>query len=222
MPDIVAPQQRLWAGVGRMIGRVLRASMWTALPSHQGRPRRPPLPRLTPLPEYPAPPATRLPFPGDLSVLTARFPILHTDDEASLLHLFTLVLARAGLSVVSTAHAAEALRLCQQVPFSLVITDISKPGMSGTDLLARLRADPGTAHLPLIFLTANARFSDDMLWRMGANGCYLKPMSPDDFVAAVRDALITWGNWSVLPPQYNPMWCRELAAQLQQNRVARV
>jgi CheY-like chemotaxis protein len=95
------------------------------------------------------PPAART----AVSALTAARPILHTDDEISNLILVKMMLERLGYTVMSAVSAWDALSICQTQPISLVISDISKPKMTGFDLLEQLRASPATQALTFAFLT---------------------------------------------------------------------
>src|SRR5262245_21080721 len=94
---------------------------------------------------------TSVPTPA--TALTAARPILHTDDEVSNLILVKLMLERLGYTVISAASSWDALTICQTQPLSLVISDISKPKMSGFDLLEQLRSDSATKSLTFAFLT---------------------------------------------------------------------
>lgn len=72
--------------------------------------------------------------------------ILVVDDEPALLNMFQQYLSRVGYEVVACAGADHALRVFRKKPgaFSLVLADITMPGISGEDLAREvLEADPG-------------------------------------------------------------------------------
>lgn len=144
--------------------------------------------------------------------LTARFPILHTDDEVPLLDLFNLLLVREGLTVLRTTSGHEALEICQHVPVSLVITDISKPDLPGMQLLQRLQADPNTAHIPVMFLTAHRMLDIRLLYAMGAVAYYTKPLSAADFIRVVYETLETYGSWHT-PPHLDQVTSQRVIAR---------
>ena len=78
--------------------------------------------------------------------------ILLVDDEESLRRVTQLELEDLGFSVSTVADGQEALKVLATTPFQVVITDLKMPGMSGMDLLRRVRNDyPETA---VIMITA--------------------------------------------------------------------
>jgi CheY-like chemotaxis protein len=141
---------------------------------------------------------------GDLPALTAAHPVLISDDDFDLLTLFKLVLERAGLTVIATPLARSALYVCRTAPISLVATNILKPEMSGFELLVRLRADPATESIPVLFVSAcrEDRLNDRAL-RLGAQGYLAKPVAIPEYLEAVQSLLLEHGHWQV-PPTFDP------------------
>lgn len=83
--------------------------------------------------------------------------ILAVDDDPEILEILGAFLAHAGYEDVVTAHsAAEALSLVEQArePFECFLLDIQMPGMTGTDLMKRLRSLPQYSDVPVLKLTA--------------------------------------------------------------------
>ena len=87
--------------------------------------------------------------------------ILIVDDEEALREALRTYLALEGYDTAVAASAEEAMRM-DLASFDLVLLDIMMDGMSGTEMAARMKADPATAAVPVIFLTA--RDSDDDMW----------------------------------------------------------
>ena len=83
--------------------------------------------------------------------------VLVVDDEPALLDLLTEVVTEAGHQVRRAGNGREAFALAQQDPPDLVISDVMMPLMSGTELLAALRADPVLADTPVVLISAGAR-----------------------------------------------------------------
>ncbi|AVS75543.1 Response regulator receiver domain-containing protein [Paracidovorax cattleyae] len=82
-------------------------------------------------------PSTPEPFPGtDHSMTPLR--ILYVEDNAELRETIGMLLEGDDREVVSCATAEEALKLDGPQPFDIVVTDVSLPGMSGTDLCRKL------------------------------------------------------------------------------------
>ncbi|MEZ5627421.1 MAG: response regulator [Rhodocyclaceae bacterium] len=83
--------------------------------------------------------------------------ILVVDDQLSLRTVLTLVLgALPGVSVHAESTGVGALAAIAAQPPDLLLLDAVMPGLDGPQTLAALRAQPATAELPVIFLTASA------------------------------------------------------------------
>jgi CheY-like chemotaxis protein len=81
--------------------------------------------------------------------------VLIVDDEPDVIFLLRVNFEAAGFLVVEASHGAEALAHLKQSPADLVVTDLMMPIMDGRQLITRLRADPATAHIPIMVLSAN-------------------------------------------------------------------
>jgi EAL domain-containing protein (putative c-di-GMP-specific phosphodiesterase class I) len=105
---------------------------------------------------------------------------LVVDDEESVRRLLRDCLELDGYEVREAADALQAIdRISEGVPDCLVL-DVMMPGMSGLELLERLREDPRTATMPVLMLTAAT--DDDTTWAGWAQGasCYVpKPFDID-------------------------------------------
>lgn len=162
------------------------------------------------LPTYTPPPQTQLP-PGDLSVLTRQFPVVHADDDEGMCRFVSLVLQRGGLRVVSVFSGDEAIAVCTRTPVSLLVTDIMKPVMDGFELVRRLRENPVTRQFPVVFLSARCALSDQTKgYQLGAVDYLTKPIFPDELLTAVKDALTRYGNWCA-PPTLDAALMRRLS-----------
>jgi len=117
--------------------------------------------------------------------------VLVVDDEPSITDLICAELADAGLSVRGCTHAAEAFWFMQRAQPQVVILDVQMPGLDGIDLLQQLRADPQTAGLPVIFLTAHAENLRRRLPNFAALGAQLlpKPFEVERLLQLVRQAV---------------------------------
>jgi two-component system NtrC family response regulator len=115
-------------------------------------------------------------------------PILIVDDDASQRRLIEFWLQEEGHRTVTATDGTSALRAFTQYEPSLVITDVRMPGMSGLDLLGRIKADnPDT---PFILITAFATVDDAVeAMKLGAADYILKPLKADELKIDVRRAL---------------------------------
>ena len=116
--------------------------------------------------------------------------VLAVDDDRDLLKLVEHQLRRSGHSVAAASTGAQALELVEThgAP-DVAILDVAMPGMTGLELLAELRAKPGTARLPAIFLSARVSPQDVQTGR-GLGALYLtKPYSLQRLLAAIDQCL---------------------------------
>jgi len=108
--------------------------------------------------------------------------VLLVDDEEDIRAVASMTLRRlAGWDVVTAASGPEALAAARERADSLdaVVLDVMMPGMDGPDTLAALRAEPATAALPVVFLTAKVQAAEiARLRELGATGVVAKPFDP--------------------------------------------
>src|SRR5450755_1167132 len=84
--------------------------------------------------------------------------LLLVEDKAELRLMLKVALSKAGFDVVEAADGTEGARLIGAQPFSIVLTDLKLPGLSGLDLLQKvLESDPGT---PVVVMTAYGSIED--------------------------------------------------------------
>lgn len=117
--------------------------------------------------------------------------ILLIDDDDDVRRIAQLSLSRLGrMEVVDAASgAAGLLRAAAERPDAILL-DVMMPDMDGPATLAALRANPPTAAIPVLFLTAKAMPSElERLLQLGALGVLTKPFDPLTLAAQVREAL---------------------------------
>jgi CheY-like chemotaxis protein len=119
-----------------------------------------------------------------LQIFTASYPILVTDDDTMSRALHRAIFDQYGLKLVETRASADALRICQTQPISLVISDIMKPHMNGLEMLQYLRSDARTELIPFIFVTATSG-TRDTAFRFGADAFIRKPFHPQELLREV-------------------------------------
>ena len=115
-------------------------------------------------------------------------PILIVDDDASQRRLIEFWLKEEGHRTVTATDGTSALRTFAQYAPSLVVTDVRMPGMSGLDLLSRIKAD--NPDISFILITAFATVDDAVeAMKLGAADYILKPLKADELKVIVRRAL---------------------------------
>jgi putative two-component system response regulator len=115
--------------------------------------------------------------------------ILAVDDEASNLQLLRQIL-QDHYRLLFAKDGARALELARQENPDLVLLDVMMPGMSGYEVCASLKANPETAAIPVIFVTALTDTADELEgFEAGAVDYITKPVSPPIVRARVRTHL---------------------------------
>jgi DNA-binding response OmpR family regulator len=113
--------------------------------------------------------------------------ILVAEDDRDIAELISHYLKKAGWTTHVAAAGDQALAYLRNHAVEVVILDLMLPGMSGLDVCQALRADPATAGIPVIMLTARAEESDRIRGlELGADDYVAKPFSPNELVARVR------------------------------------
>ena len=127
---------------------------------------------------------------GSSTTLVRRPTVLVCDDEPVLRMLVRATLDQGDYTVVEACDGDEALARSRSDEPDLILLDMMMPGRSGGDVLLALRADPATAAIPVIMLTARAQASDrDAVTLAGANHYLTKPFSPVGLAALVAKVL---------------------------------
>jgi DNA-binding response OmpR family regulator len=113
--------------------------------------------------------------------------VLVVDDDPTFLRLVTGLLQRDGHEVLLVSDAESALATMQRRRPELIVLDIEMPGMSGLELLSRLRARVG---VPVIVVSGREAETERVLaLDLGADDYVVKPFLPREFAARVRAAL---------------------------------
>jgi len=113
--------------------------------------------------------------------------ILIVEDNEKNLKLARDVLQFKGYRTLEARTAAESIALAQAHRPHLILMDIQLPGEDGVSALGRLKAEPGTASIPVIALTAFAMQADrERFLRAGFDGYLVKPINIKEFPEQVR------------------------------------
>lgn len=109
--------------------------------------------------------------------------ILIADDDRIIHGVLSFFLGQDGFKVESAFSGTQALQMARESRPSVLVLDISMPGMSGLETLAEWKSDPMLKDIPVIMLTASQDHENERLaLSEGAASYLIKPFSPDSLV----------------------------------------
>jgi len=115
------------------------------------------------------------------------FRALIIDDDRDLLLLVRRTLEfTAGWEVVTAASGASGLEVARAAAPDVILVDVMMPELDGYEVCRRLKADPATAAVPVVLLTARRDLDQRRLAEAGAAGVVSKPFQPEDLARQVR------------------------------------
>jgi DNA-binding response OmpR family regulator len=113
--------------------------------------------------------------------------ILVADDDPIILRLLEVNLGLEGFSVETALRGEDAMVRARETHPDLIILDVMMPGMTGHDVAGRLKDDPATADIPIVFLSARTQEEDRARGReLGVAAYITKPFDPGELVDIVR------------------------------------
>ncbi len=116
--------------------------------------------------------------------------IMIVDDRVENIHLLADILSKTGYSIRKAINGAIALRAIENEPPSLILLDIKMPGMSGFEVCKKVRSNPKTAHIPIIFLlAANNLEYKEQAFKLGCADYITKPFYIEEVRARVQHQL---------------------------------
>jgi two-component system cell cycle response regulator DivK len=130
----------------------------------------------------------RTPAKGFLDMSSVA--VLLVEDNEDNRTIYTTILRHCGHEVAEAATGEEGIRLARELRPGVILMDVAMPGIDGWEATRRLKADPETAHIPVVALTAHAMAEDRQ--RAADAGCesYLaKPVEPRKVVEEVERLL---------------------------------
>lgn len=121
--------------------------------------------------------------------------ILLVEDNLDNQAVYRLILEHSGFQVILTERGDEAVEIARSELPDLILMDISIPGMDGWEATRILKGDDGTAHIPVIALTAHAFEKDrERAEELGCDGYMAKPIEPRRALAVVVEVLEKTGR----------------------------
>ena len=161
--------------------------------------------------------------------------ILSVDDNDENLYLIETMARAHGHVVVSARNGLEALKQLAGGGFDLIVSDVLMPGMDGFQLCRTVKSDERLKHIPFVFYTATytARQDEELGLALGASRFIVKPVEPEEFLAAVEQVVREGESGTIPVPAvdlddggkslriYNERLVRKLERKIQQLEAAR-
>jgi CheY-like chemotaxis protein len=118
-------------------------------------------------------------------------PLLVVEDMPNVLELLEVTLSFNGYSVLTARNGHDALDLVKTHQPSLVISDILMPKMDGYTMAYKLRTQPSTRHIPIVFLSATYVTPEDKAFALslGAVRFLEKPVDTEEFLLTIAEIL---------------------------------
>ena len=116
--------------------------------------------------------------------------IMVVDDEENIVELVRALLEKEGFKVIPAYSGMECLAKLKKIKPDLVLLDMFMPGISGRETCGRIRRDPKTKDLKVIFLTVAAfPEMEGVLREMNISDYIRKPFDNADLIRRVKEAL---------------------------------
>lgn len=126
---------------------------------------------------------------------TSASRVLVVEDEPDIAALIAYQLTREGFRVETAGNGPDALKAVGREIPDLIVLDRMLPGITGDEILARLRAESATSGIPVLVLTAKREQEDRIEgFELGADDYLTKPFSPRELVLRVRAILRRVGD----------------------------
>jgi phosphoserine phosphatase RsbU/P len=154
--------------------------------------------------------------------------VLVVDDAPSNIHIVNSILADLYRVRIAT-NGTKALELAKSTPApDLILLDVMMPGMDGYEVCSRLKGDPETRDIPVIFLTAQTEIQDETRgFEVGAVDYIHKPFSPPVVKARVQTHLAVRGMrqqlaWQLLRLQNELETARKVQLSILPEAIPRI
>lgn len=112
--------------------------------------------------------------------------VLLVDDFSDTRAMYAEFLEFSGFRVAEAADGLEALEKTTSLLPDLVVMDLTLPGIDGWAATRRIKADPLTAHIPVLAVSGHSGSEIEEAMAAGCVDCLVKPCLPDDLVDRIR------------------------------------
>lgn len=112
--------------------------------------------------------------------------VLTIDDDESVLTLVEMILRRANVQAISAGNGSDGIRLAVEAQPNIILLDDTLPLMNSRAVVAALREDPATQHIPIVIFSASIDSNDPAYaQRMGGDAVLSKPFTGHDLLDTI-------------------------------------
>ena len=116
--------------------------------------------------------------------------VLVVDDDPDMVDVIGMMLSRRGYEVLEASGGFEAVTLARKEMPDVIFLDIMMPDIDGYEVYRRIRLDPETKGIPVIFVSGKAKPEDvERGMSLGAQGYITKPFRSAELVEKIREAI---------------------------------
>ncbi|MEM7114125.1 MAG: response regulator [Chloroflexota bacterium] len=116
--------------------------------------------------------------------------VLLVEDDPMTRSIFRMILGRTGLNVIEAVDGIDALEKVELHKPNVVMLDVTMPRMNGFEVCEKLRSQPHTAHLPVVFVTTHMDEKSVERGMAFGNAHYLlKPVAFKDLLAVLKKVI---------------------------------
>jgi two-component system KDP operon response regulator KdpE len=119
----------------------------------------------------------------------AKADILIVEDHPTMREAMRMVLEHEGFEIREAADGRAALAMVREKPPDLMFLDLNIPGASGAEVLRQIKADPATASVRVVIVTATGEEGREYVLSLGADEYFTKPFSPLALLRTVERTL---------------------------------
>ncbi len=122
--------------------------------------------------------------------LLKGWDVLLVDDDPASLDIARMLLKHYGATVHTAVNGEQGLETLTTIEARLILSDLSMPVMDGWDMITHIRANPRTAQIPIVALTAHAMIGDQQrALEVGSSAYMSKPINPSTFMLDLVNSL---------------------------------
>jgi len=112
--------------------------------------------------------------------------VLIVDDEQDVLDLLEVQLKSEGYGVLKAKSGEACLGILDKEKPDVILLDINMPGMSGWEVCSKIRFNPRTKSIPILFVTAKIDDYSQAMGKKGADGYIIKPFDTAELVKQIK------------------------------------